>query len=222
MPSASDAWRVANSRAFTSSACGAELRAEAQLGVLVVDLKTNEQVQIARRNAVLRRRADDLLQLLDRVEAEGLHAMLEIGLGDGLLGLHRMHEAEHGLRKRLVNEPYLTDRCDVVVRHALVPQDPEQVGRRIRLHRIERPSRELLHEEPGRAARGMRTKKRYRLDRSAHLRCRQPGCRKGWQLAPARYDACATQGTSKCLTAYVDEKLPCGWKSHGAADARYM
>ena len=52
------------------------------------------------------------------------------------------------------------------MRDARVPQDLQQVGRRIGLHRIERAARELLDEEAGGAARGMRTKKRDRLDRT--------------------------------------------------------
>ena len=131
MPSASAAWRAANSRALAPrSGSAPNLDAEAELGMLGADAQADEQVEIGRGNAVRRGRANDLLQLLDRVEAEGLHAMLEIGLGDGLLGLHRVHEAQHGLGQGLVDQPHLADRGDVVMRDARFPQDLQQVGRR--------------------------------------------------------------------------------------------
>ena len=66
---------------------------------------------------------DDLLQLLHRVEREGAHAVGEIGLGDRLLGLHRMHEAQHRLGQRLGDQPHLGDRGDVVMGDAALPQD---------------------------------------------------------------------------------------------------
>ena len=132
-----------------------------------------------------------------RVEAEGLHAMVEISLGDGFLGLHRVHEAEHGLGQRLVDKADLADGGDIIMRDAGVPQDLQQVGRRVGLDRIERAARELLDEETGSAARGVRTQQRDRLDRAELGDSRQPpGCRSGRRLAPARDDACATQGTS--------------------------
>ena len=92
--------------------------------------------------------------------------MVEIGLGDGLLGLHRMHEAQHRLRQRLVDQPDFADRGDVVMRDAGVPQDLQQLRRRVRLDRIERAARKLLDEEAGGATRGVRTEKRHRLDRT--------------------------------------------------------
>ena len=52
------------------------------------------------------------------------------------------------------------------MRDAGVPQDLEQVGRRVRLDRIERAARKLLDEEAGGATRGVRTQQRDRLDRS--------------------------------------------------------
>ena len=95
--------------------------------------------------------------------------MVEIGLGDGLLGLHRVHEALHRLGQRLADQAHLADRGDVVMGDAGVPQDLQQVGRRVGLDRIERAARELLDEEAGGATRGVRTQQRDRLDRS------QPG-----------------------------------------------
>ena len=73
---------------------GAELGGEAELGMLRADPQADEQVEVGRGDAVGRGGADDLLQLVERVEAEGAHAVLEIGLGDGFLGLHRVHEAQ--------------------------------------------------------------------------------------------------------------------------------
>ena len=80
---------------------GAELGGKAELGMIRADADAHQEVEIARRNAVRAGRADDLLQLFERVEAEGLHTMFEIGLGDRFLGLHRVHEAEHRFRQRL-------------------------------------------------------------------------------------------------------------------------
>ena len=84
--------------------------------------------------------------------------MLKISLGDGFLGLHRVHEAEDGIGQRLGDQAHFADRRDVIVSDAGFPQDPQQVGRRVRLHRIERAARELLNEEAGGAPRGVRTK----------------------------------------------------------------
>ena len=102
---------------------GAELGGEAELGMVRADADADEQVEVARGDAVARGRADDLLQLLDRVEAEGAHAVLEIGLGDRFLGLHRVHEAQHRLGQRLVDQPHFGDRGDVIMGDARVPQD---------------------------------------------------------------------------------------------------
>src|SRR4029079_9170386 len=130
------------------------------------DADSHEQVEVACRNAVLRSRTDDLLKLLDGIEAECPDAMLEMGFGDRFLGLHRVHEAEHCAGQDLVDEADLADRRDVVVGDALVPQDAQQVGRRVRLYRIERLARELLDEETGGAPRGVRAQQSNRLDRS--------------------------------------------------------
>ena len=145
---------------------GAELGREAELCVLRADADADEQVEVARRHTVNRSCADDLLQLLGRVEAEGPDAMIEISLGNGFLGLHRVHEAQHCLRQHVVDQPHLTDRGDVIMGDAGIPEDLQQVGRRVRLDRIERAARELLDEEPGRAPRGMRAQQSDRLDRT--------------------------------------------------------
>ena len=121
MPSASAAWRVAISSASDIARVGAELGREAELRMLRADADAHQQVEIGRGDAVARGCADDLVELFERIEAEGLHAMLEIGLGDGFLGLHRMHEAEHGLGQRFVHQPDLGDRCDVIMRDARYP-----------------------------------------------------------------------------------------------------
>ena len=150
MPSASDAWRAANSKGLHLARLGAELGGEAELGMLRADPQADQQVEIGRRDAVRRGRADDLLQLLERIEAEGLHAMLEIGLGDGFLGLHRVHEARAPPPAASRHQAHFADRGDVIMRDALVPQDPQQVRRRIGLDRIERPARETSRRRSGR------------------------------------------------------------------------
>ena len=92
--------------------------------------------------------------------------MIEIGFGDDLFGLHRVHEALDRLGQRLPDQANLADRGHVVMGDAGVPQDLEQVGRGVRLDRIERAAREFLDEEPRRAPRGMRTQQRHRLNRT--------------------------------------------------------
>ena len=68
------------------------------------------------------------------VEAEGLAAVVEIGLGDGALGLDRVHEAQgHIGAERCADKAHLGDRGDVVMRDAIGPHDRQQVGRRIGL-----------------------------------------------------------------------------------------
>ena len=200
MPSASAAWRAAISKRADFARVGAELRRQAELGMVRADADADEQVEVGRGDAVGRGRADDLVELLERVEAEGPHAMLEIGFGDRFLGLHRVHEAQDRLGQRLADQPDLADRGDVVMGDARVPQDPQQVGRGVRLDRIERAAGELLDEEAGSAPRGMRTQQASPAEPDAAWRCRHPpGCRSGRSLAPARDDACATQGTSNRL-----------------------
>ena len=126
----------------------------------------DQQVEVGRRNAIGRGRADDLLQLFLGVEAEGAHAISEIGFADRFNSLHRMHEAYHGARQSLSDQAHLGDRGDVIMRHARVPQDLQQIRRGIGLHGIERPARKLLHEEAGGAPGGVRTNERDRLNRS--------------------------------------------------------
>ena len=141
---------------------GAELRCQAELGVIRADSDPDEQVEVGRALGG----ADDLVELVERVEREGLHAMVEIGLGDDLLGLHRVHEALNRLRKRFGHQPDFADRGDVVMGDTRIPQKLQQVGRGVRLHRIERAAGELLDEEARGPARGVRTQQRDRLDRT--------------------------------------------------------
>ena len=222
MPSASAAWRAAISSALTSRGSAPNLDARLSLAWSELTRMRTSRLRSLAATPSLDGRADDLLQLLDRVEAEGLHAMLEISFGDRFLGLHRVHEAQHRLRERLVDQADLADRRDVIVGDARVPQDLEQVGRRVRLDRIERAAGELLDEETGGATCGVRTQQRDRLNRSELGDSRQPpGCRSGRPLAPARDDACATQGTSN---GYVRHKaalrLEVPWGSGSAIYVR--
>ena len=110
-----------------------------------------------------------------------------------------------------------------------VPQDPQQIGRRIGLHRIERAARKLLDEETGGAPRGMRTQQRDRLNRSQLDDVGSAAAAvQGRQLAPARYDACATQGTSNGLVrqSCLAVGSPMGQRSaiyvRGSAHARFF
>ena len=92
--------------------------------------------------------------------------MSEIGLGDHLFGLHRVHEALDGVRQHFGDQPDLGDRGDVIVADAGIPQNLQQVGRGVRLDRVQRAAGKFLHEEPRGAARSVRTQQRDRLDRA--------------------------------------------------------
>src|SRR3546814_19973177 len=69
------------------------------------------------------------------------------------LGLHRMHEAQRRPRKGARHQSHLGDRGDVIMGHAGIPQQTQQVGRRIRLDRIQGRAGKTLDEEPRRAPR---------------------------------------------------------------------
>ncbi len=140
---------------------GAELGGEAELRMVRRDAQAHEQVQILRAFG----RADDLFELVERVERESAHAMLPISFGNRFLGLHRVHEAERRLRQRARNEADLGDRRDVIMGDTRIPQHAQQVGRRIRLDRIHGRAGKSLDEETRCAPRGMRADKRNRFDR---------------------------------------------------------
>ena len=129
----------------------AELAGEGDLGIFRGHPQPHAQRQIFRRPAIgIARRLDDLLQLLVGIEAEGAHARDVIGLGDGRHGLHRVHEAQHGvLPQRLAHQPHLGDGGGVEVGDAGMPQLDQQIGRGIRLHGIEALARKLLGKEAG-------------------------------------------------------------------------
>ena len=52
----------------------------------------HKKIEVGRGNSVRRGRPDDLVELFERIEAESLHSIVEIGFDDGFLGLDRMHE----------------------------------------------------------------------------------------------------------------------------------
>ena len=92
------------------------------------DADPHQEAEIRRSDAVPCGRADDLVELLERIEAESADSVVEISLGDGLLGFHRVHEALDRFGQRLVDEANLGDRGDVVVRDPRIPQYVQQVG----------------------------------------------------------------------------------------------
>ena len=94
-----------------------------------------------------------------------LLASFVVAVALALLGLHRVHEAEHCVRQGFGDQPHLGDRGHVIMGHAFLPQDLEQIRRGIGLDRIERPARKLLDEETGGAPGGVRTNERDRLNR---------------------------------------------------------
>ena len=111
------------------------------------------------------RRAVDLFKLFHRIERKGPDAVLEISLGNRFLSLDRVHEAKRCVRQRPRDEAHLGNRGNVVMRYAAIPQDRQQIRRRVRFYRIDRAARKLLDEEAGGTRSGVRAKKRNRLDR---------------------------------------------------------
>ena len=78
----------------------AELGRKAQFRIIGRNAQTHQQRKIPRRLPCrIRGGRDDLLQFLDRVEAEGADAMDVIGFANGAAGFHRMHEAQSGFRQ---------------------------------------------------------------------------------------------------------------------------
>jgi hypothetical protein len=143
---------------------GAELRSQAELAVIGRHADAHTQIEVLRAAGS----ANDLVELFQRVEREGAHAVIEIGFRDRLLGLDRVHEAQGRAGQSLSDQPHFGDRRDVVMRDPAVPQDLQQVRRGIRLDRIDGPARKLLHEESGGPPGGVRTNKRDRLNRPLH------------------------------------------------------
>src|SRR3546814_8450087 len=74
------------------------------------------------KNTFPTRRTSDV----DRIEAEGAHAVRVIGLADRFLGLNRVHETQGRARQRPRDEPHLGDRGDVVIRDPARPQDSSE------------------------------------------------------------------------------------------------
>ena len=160
----------------------AEFRREAEFGIFARHAQADAQAQVLRRLAlVVAAGSDDLLQFLDRIEAEGAHAVLAVGFADRAGRLDGVHEAQRRAGQRGAHQPHFGDRGDVVMRHAVIPQHLQQVGRGIRLHRIERLARKLLDEETGGARGGVRA---IEDDRFVRLESANygPGVRKCVQL----------------------------------------
>ncbi len=129
-----------------------ELGRQRQLGMLGGNAQANQQVDVLCAACG----AHDLLQLLHRVEAEGAYAVIAISLGNGTSGFYRMHEAQGRLGQHFAHHAHLTDRGHVVMGHARIPQDTDQVRRGIRLHRIHGGAGKLLDKESCSPRRGMR------------------------------------------------------------------
>src|SRR3546814_2144457 len=118
--------------------------------------QTHEQIEILRTLG----RADDLFELVERVEREGANAMFPIGFGNGFLGLYGVHEAERRPWQRARDAAHLGARGDVIMGDTRITQHAPEVGRRIRLDRIQSRAWKLLDEETRRAPRGVRADKR--------------------------------------------------------------
>ena len=165
MPSASAAWRAANSKVLTSRGSAPNC-ARLSFAWSELDPDADKRLRSLAGTPSVAVARTILSSSSMGVEAEGPDAMLEIGLGDRFLGFHRVHEALHRLGQELVDQPDLADRGDVVMGNARFPEDPQQVGRRVRLHRVKRPAREFLDEKTSGSPRGMRTQKCHRLNRA--------------------------------------------------------
>ncbi len=130
----------------------AELARKAQRRVFGRHAQAHAQPQIGRLGAIFGTGGGhDLRQLFRRIEAEGFHAVLEIGFADRAGRFHRMHEAQGGLGQDRTHHAHFGDGSDVVMRYAVIPQDLHEIGRRIGLHRIKRLAGEFLDEETRRA-----------------------------------------------------------------------
>ena len=110
--------------------------------------------------------ADNLFELFARVERKGADAMIEIGLTDGLFGLDRMHEMERCRRKKFADKANLGNRRDIIIGDPAVPQQSDQIGRRVGLDGIKRAARKLFDKKARGARRCVRTNKRNRLNRA--------------------------------------------------------
>ena len=70
------------------------------------DPQADQQVEIGRGDTIGGGGADDLVEFLERIEAEGFHIVGEIGLGNRFLGFDRVHEAQFRPRQRPGHQPH--------------------------------------------------------------------------------------------------------------------
>ena len=206
MPSSSQCWRGLQQRRGIDKV-DPELGRQRQLGMFGRNAQADQQAQISRGSAVfIGGRLDHLGQLFKRIEAEGTHAVGEVGFAYGARSFDRVHEAQLRLGQHGTHHAHLADRGDVVVRHAVVPQDADEVWRGIRLDRIHRRAGEVLDKETRRPRSRLRPRQNDRLVR-----------RKG-----ADYSLCVRKmvqfkGPPKALNR---QEAALRWESLGAAEAR--
>src|SRR3546814_14380604 len=113
--------------------------------------KPDQQVQILRAFG----RADDLFELVERVEREGAYAMLPIGSGNRFLGLYRVHEAERRPGQRAGDQTDLGYRRAVIMGTARLTQHATTAGHRIPVNRSMWLHGDSPHEEERCATRGI-------------------------------------------------------------------
>ena len=90
------------------------------------DTNANAQLQIRGGNTISRGGAYDLFKLVLAVEAECADIVIVIGLRDGALAFHWMHEAQLGVRQEFVDQPDFTQGCNIIMRDASFPEGFEQ------------------------------------------------------------------------------------------------
>ncbi len=106
---------------------GAELVGQRQVGAFARGRQANDQVQVGGIAGGLQ----DFRQLFVRIEAEGAHTVIGIGLRNGGAALDRVHEGQAGARQGRTDELDFVERRDVERAHAGAPQGFKHPRRRI-------------------------------------------------------------------------------------------
>jgi hypothetical protein len=77
-----------------------------------------------------------------------------------------VHEAQFGVRQKLVHQPHFAKRSDVIMGNSSIPQQLQQSRRGIGLYGVQRLALKLLGEETGSTSRSVRAKERDRFVRA--------------------------------------------------------
>ena len=140
--SSSVARRAASSSGGGLARLDAELAGQRIGRALGLDRQADDQVEVLAPAGDL----EDLLQLLEGVEREGAHAVVEVGLRDRGAALHRMHEGQPGARRVRRHQLDLGDRGHVEAAHAVGRERLDHPRRRVRLNGVEDVAFEVVLE----------------------------------------------------------------------------